>query len=369
MDRYQFTWEMTPEGGARLLRMMGEHPCPVLPQQIEGFPLTELGDYCFAAEGRLPGQYRTTNILLKGETPSEYYGTANAASQGEAPYEYYGTANAALKGEAQTEEETEQELGKGQLREIGGNYLERLTLPESLQRVGKYAFYNCRQLTVLCMGKDLRGIGSDAFMNCHKLKEIHLRAKPEERTGVRILLAQMASDVEVFFETEAGCEAALLFPEYYESYDEIAPAHIFGRNIEGEGFRARQCFNDGVIDFKQYDTIFPKACAEENERTLCALAWNRLRYPKDLGEPQRMLYAKYIKEHEMVLQTRLVKEKNIEELHLLGDMGFMNRDGLENCVKMAAAEGWAKGAAELLRLKNLWFPVQTVKSRYTFEEF
>lgn len=68
--------------------------------------------------------------------------------------------------------------------------------------------------------------------------------------------------MEVTFQGKTG-QTAVFYPEYYENYDEIAPAHIFGRSIEGEGFRARQCFKEGVPDLSQYDTIFPKACAEE----------------------------------------------------------------------------------------------------------
>ena len=86
--------------------------------------------------------------------------------------------------------------------------------------------------------------------------------------------------------------ARLLFPEYYESYDEIAPAHVFGRNIEGEGFRARQCVRAGEIDFALYDSIFQKACAEERETTLNRLALNRLCYPVGLtGEKDRCMRA------------------------------------------------------------------------------
>ncbi len=48
-----------------------------------------------------------------------------------------------------------------------------------------------------------------------------------------------------------------MYPEYYESYDELGPAHIFELNLTGEGFRARQCFKEGVILLNAYDEIFP----------------------------------------------------------------------------------------------------------------
>ena len=40
-------WQACP-GGARILRVFGDSPCPALPVQIEGFPVVEIGPYCFA---------------------------------------------------------------------------------------------------------------------------------------------------------------------------------------------------------------------------------------------------------------------------------------------------------------------------------
>ena len=76
----------------------------------------------------------------------------------------------------------------------------------------------------------------------------------------------------------------------------IAPAdYVFGRNIEGEGFRARQCVRAGEIDFALYDSIFQKACAEERETTLNRLALNRLCYPVELTGEKRQMYESYIR--------------------------------------------------------------------------
>ncbi len=335
MDWYQYDWEMVPGEGARLLRVRGTHPCPALPEQLDGVPLRELGDYCFAPQGRLPERFNTTETGKDEDDLSRH--TRNCP----------GTS----------------------LRDIGGSYLERLVLPDSLRRIGTYAFYNCKRFSSLTIGKRLTDIGSDAFMNCHRLKEIHLRAAPKEKTGVRLMLAQISQDLEVWFETEGAPLAALFFPEYHETYDEIAPAHLFGRHIVGEGFRARQCFDEGVADFRQYDMIFPKACAEEEQETLCAIAWDRLRYPMELEEKPRQIYTDYLKGHSASLQERLVRERDSGQLMLLGDMGFIAREEAESCIRLASSAGWAKGAAELMRVKSRWFPPQEAGTRYTFDDF
>ncbi len=46
---YKLYWELTNEGGARLLRAFGGTPEPRFPAEIEGRAITEIGDYCFAA--------------------------------------------------------------------------------------------------------------------------------------------------------------------------------------------------------------------------------------------------------------------------------------------------------------------------------
>lgn len=39
---------------------------------------------------------------------------------------------------------------------------------------------------------------------------------------------------------------------------------FLGCNITGEGFRARQQFQDGIVQFAGYDAIYPKVIAEES---------------------------------------------------------------------------------------------------------
>ena len=52
-------------------------------------------------------------------------------------------------------------------------------------------------------------------MNCRSLSRLLLHADPGQKTGLRLLLAQL-SDLEVTLSGENGVWAKLLFPEYYE---------------------------------------------------------------------------------------------------------------------------------------------------------
>ena len=55
---YKLYWELTNEGDARLLRAFGETPEPRFPAEIEERAITEIGDYCFAAQAHLPAECR-----------------------------------------------------------------------------------------------------------------------------------------------------------------------------------------------------------------------------------------------------------------------------------------------------------------------
>ena len=58
--------------------------------------------------------------------------------------------------------------------------------------------------------------------------------------------------------------------------DENTPAHIFNRNIEGIGYRYRQCFTDGAMNWAEYDEAFAQADAEEPPAGLWRVALSRL---------------------------------------------------------------------------------------------
>ena len=250
------------------------------------------------------------------------------------------------------------------LQEICGNALEEIVLPDSIKNIGNYAFYNCKKLRKIEFGADTTEIGSDAFMNTISLHQLTFRCAPSKKSGIKQILAHFSSDIEVIFLEKNEIKARLLYPEYYESYDEIAPAHLFGRNIEGEGFRARQCIQDGIVDFAGYDGIFTQACVDESEKTLNRMALYRLQYPYALKEKDKKMYREYLEEH--ILLHPLIEERALESLRFLCHEKILTGEKLTRTIALASEAGWAEGAAELLQFKAK----QTDKNnRYSFDEF
>ena len=297
---YQFEWEKTSEGTIKILRLNEMESEPVLPEKVEGLPLTEVGPYCFS----------------------------------------------------------------------GNKYLERMILPDSIKKIDRMAFYNCTSLCEIEMGPGLVELGGDAFMNCHKLYHLKIRCDALEKNGARLILSQISSDLCVeYIGGKKREKAKILFPEYYETYDEVAPAHLFGRNIEGEGFRARQCFKEGVFEYSRYDGIFQKACAKERVETLCEMALNRLMYPINLEENEKIQYETFIKQHIKEVSSRLVKNRDILLLRFLCEKKLIKKPDLEQLMSFASAMEWVEGTVLMFRFKEEFFSIPKGEDPYTFEDF
>lgn len=337
-------WQKTKENTARLLRVYGKERELLLPEEIEHFPLTEIAPYCFAATERLPKEeFFLTEIRVTSEDEAVYI----------------------IEQERRTKREWDEQAND--FRVLSGEYVTKIALPDSVVTIGSLAFYNCVNLKELFFGKDLTEVGSDAFMNCRDLTTLCIHGDVRQKTGLKQILSQISSAIEVIFKTKKE-QIKVFYPEYQEFYDEIAPAHIFSRKMEGEGFRARQSFTDGVVDLARYDLIFPRACVEENEDTLLHLAMDRLLYPVDLKKEARVLYENYVKVHGEALMKGLIEQHALFEIGFLCEKQYVSEEVLEKAIAVATDCEWAEGVASLMDWKRKFFQKEG-KDRYTFDEF
>jgi len=364
-EQLLFLWEKISEGEIRLLRVFGEQPVVTVPEFIDGRCVRELGDYCFSRR-KLPENEIRYSRYCGGMWESGLF----------VPKDKVKNNSIALKQENKTENIVSEEIIEqdAKLHELSEKYIKEVQLPAGIVKIGSCAFYNCTQMERISVYPKLVEVGSDAFMNCLNLRSLRMCAGVEEPTGLKQLLAQIKWQVEVSFEHEDGVgEAVLLYPEYYESYDEIGPAHIFELNLTGEGFRARQCFKDGVILLNAYDEIFPQACVEESAEVLIPMAWNRLYAACGLSAEARAAYEAYVREQSGKVLTILLKKRELKPLHFFFEKGYGRKEQIEDAVAIASHEEWMEGVASLIAWKRQLFaePEKTadVKNRYSFEDF
>lgn len=278
--------------GARILRVLGDSPCPVLPGTVAGRPVTELGPYCFAARAVTGGS------LWPAESADTH--------------------------------------------EVTGDFLEEAVLPDSVRVLHSAVFYNCHRLRRVEVGPHLESLGSDLFTNCKALRTFALRAAPDAETGLKKLLGAVSADVSVEFLGAPG--ARLFYPEYFEWLDENTPAHIFNHSIEGEGYRMRQCFAGGAVDYTAYDATFTQACVGESEEKLCRMALGRLLAPFALHDSARTDYEFYLTAHPGAAFGQAITERDEAALRLLVGLGLPVQEAAAQC----ARTGWSAGATILL---------------------
>lgn len=257
---------------------------------------------------------------------------------------------------------------------LAGEFVQKIVLPDSIKKIGKNAFYNCRNLVEIeCCGQ-IEEIGGDIFMNCMNLSSIIFNCKMGRRTCLKQILSQISWNVEVEFCDDKNV-ARIYYPEFFEGYDEIGPAHIFELNISGEGFRMRQCFLEGVFVFEEYDAIFDKACAEEPLNSLINIAADRIVYPYSLSDKSRQMYVSFIKEHcddaiEFIFDgnREMSREQLMYYIEGLAMADCFSADDLKYMIEKAASQAMAEISAGISKLKDELFGT-SVKSRYLFEDF
>lgn len=316
-----FLWQPVKDG-ARLLRVYGNSSQVELPdkieqktsQGVESLNITELGSYCFAKRTpRFRGDACLGDQIVNGSSYQEQEYSA-----------------------------------------VCGDYVERVRLPEHLHTIDNAAFYNCEALRELSIGTEIKSIGGDVFTNDDKLKRLIVRCKDGTKSGLPLVLERYKQDITVQFIPDGASviDSSIYFPEYYEMLDEIAPAHIFSRSVEGEGYRMRNCFRDGMLNYEEYDKCYDKTMAEESDENLCRIAENRLRWPVHLKDFYREQYRKALEKRMKIALRISVRERDLETLQYLCEAFKIDTMLLDQAMDQAIGQEWAEGASFFMEVKS-----------------
>ena len=328
-------------GTARLVRVYGGEPCVKLPGAVpapegEGrWPITELGDYCFSEKPRgLPGPEKTCRYERAEDGKLCLTRAFGRDVSGKERYSFDFDAPAAP---AQDDE----------LHPICGNFLEEVTLPESLRVIGS-TFYNCRRLRRLTAGTGELTMGSDVFLNCFALEDLIIRATPEQATGLFALVGSITEAVRALFWPvgEAAPRAGLWYPAYWEDIEET-PAHILLHTFSGQGYHYRQCFLENKLLPAEYDAIFPQGHDADDASVMAMLCFDRLRWPWQLSDAARDAYRDFLKTNTGRVLTRLLKAQDTEGIKVLLALDVMDTDAFAEGAALAAKADNAEAAALL----------------------
>lgn len=176
--------------GAELLRMHGRAAEIHIPEEIGGVPVTAVAERAFAAEREAP---EAEPAAERPAALSFCMDGATSAEEGQAlkrlflpdsvrrigAYAFAGcTSLERLHLPADLAALPEHVLD-------GCTALRQLALPPGLEEIGGYAFYNCRALGSLELPESVRRIGAYAFYNCRNMERVNIpRTATELHTGL-----------------------------------------------------------------------------------------------------------------------------------------------------------------------------------------
>lgn len=208
-----------------------------IPEEIDGCPVTEIGDYAFSAYG--PTGAEDTSVC--------------------------------------------------------GAKLQEIILPKTIRRIGKYAFYGCSRLERMEFYSNISDIGAGAFTGCHRVRQLEVTLVKGEKSCLRELLLELREKQSVTLNSEEG-RAKLVFPEFFEEAVENTPARILETHIHGSGMWYRNCFIQTELQFDLYDKRFPWAKEDEKLDIVLEMAFGRLLYPIGLSQEAERKYKSFLAE-------------------------------------------------------------------------
>ena len=245
---------------------------------------------------------------------------------------------------------------------ICGNQVKEIVLSDTVREIGNYAFYGCYYLEALTLSHRTHDIAGGAFTGCRHLKNLTFRMEQAEGYCMKDVLSEVHHELKVkLVYPNAVC--TLLFPEYYEEAVENTPARQLETQFHGSGYSYRQCFQDGVFQFGEYDRLFQEAQNLESEDFCIELAVTRLMEKTRLSQDAEGVYQSYLMEHRMSAAGWCIEFEQNETLEFLTRFIDWQEEELSDLIKEANAKGRLEIQSVLMDYKHQHFG----KKKKTFD--
>lgn len=231
--------------------------------------------------------------------------------------------------------------------EISGNTVKELYFPVHLNKIGRYAFYNCFYLNKLSFYGELKDIGAGALTGCHKINRISVKADENGESCLRELLTELPETLRVDMEIN-GVKGRFWFPEFFEEGIENTPARILGNRVHGSGLRYRNSIVHKKLHTLEYDRLFSCAVVLEKEQIVLNLAMDRILYPAELSEESEETYIAYLKEHGAAAIQILGERQDYAAMTLILQKISPERADVEQMLEMAQNSGDSRWVSILM---------------------
>lgn len=325
--------------GVCILRCFGYDEWIEIPEEIAGCAVTELGSYLFA-EIRRSRECQSEDKLFRARLEDE-------------------------AGRKWTWEECQKDLlFQDNLEEgtpaVRGNRLRAVSLPETLKKIGAYAFYHCENLEKVSLFCTVSDLGAGLFTGCYGIKNVDIWMVPGEKSCLKEVLAELHQTLWINIgDKEGKVFARLIFPEYFEESIENTPARILTQEMHGCGHRYRNAFSGTDFQYHVYDKLFPHIQVQENAALVTELALGRLMFPVQLHEERKKIYEEYVRLHGREVVQAAVKTEDMSILYFSGESKWCTRECLEDMLKEAGKLNNAQVTGILMDIRRKQFLEKT----------
>ncbi len=191
MDFVTIYYTFVPDGIC-IIKMEGSGTEIQIPAEIEGKPVTEIGPYAFAVEKEAPPMEAETTLVLQ-KTDEDERTAPPSKREGHAlqrlylpdtikrigAYAFSGCTDLVVLHLPENLAEIPHHMLTGCIS------LTALGLPKKLKSIGEYAFYDCRNIQKLHIPETVEKLGRYAFYNCRNMESINIpKAAVDLGTGL-----------------------------------------------------------------------------------------------------------------------------------------------------------------------------------------
>ena len=247
----------------------------------------------------------------------------------------------------------------------GREDLFRVELPATINTLGRYVFYNCKNLRSISLHDGVEDYYDGVIKQCQSLSEITLHQERDSFSVMKELLAD--NDRRLTFTVEP-IGLRLTFPAYVYDFVEDVEARVLHHKIEGSGYPYRECVTRKGVDLLMYDKLFSHVISDDYEAAI-VVALNRLRYPIELEDAAKEQYAQYLEQNARVVLLKLIEQECDEEIRYLCEECLITKDALEDGLYEAADKKLSAITAILMEYQRQHFAAHQQAVKMTLDDW
>ena len=238
-------------------------------------------------------------------------------------------------------------------------------LPATIDTLGRYVFYNCKNLRSISLHDGVEDYYDGVIKQCQSLSEITLTQRQGSFSVLKELLAD--NDRRLTFTVEP-IGLRLTFPAYVYDFVEDVEARVLHHKIEGSGYPYRECVTRKGVDLLMYDKLFSHVISDDYEAAIM-VALNRLRYPIELEDAAKEQYAQYLEQNARVVLLKLIEQECDEEIRYLCEECLITKDALEDGLYEAADKKLSAITAILMEYQRQHFAAHQQAVKMTLDDW